>query len=386
LRHSPSPLDNTKVGAPVKMDIKEVTGSHLLMEGLDKAVEMMNIERKNHYRMVRHSILAAKKQVVSGMLYKVIVHMVESSCENVEENDGKLIEDCPERVAHSHGTNFEISMWSRPWIKDPAQSFIIKIKLLLHAANDEVKVGGPVKMDIKEVTGSQLLMGGLDKAVEMMNHERKNHYRMVRHSILAAKKQVVSGHLYKVIVHMVESSCENVEENDGKMIEECPERIAHSHGTNFEISMWSRPWIKDPAQSFIIKIKLLLHAANDGGMGGQAVDMDIKEVMGSKLLMGGLDHAMEMMNADRHNPLRIVRHSILEAKKQVVSGMLYRVIVHFVNSSCKNVKENDGKTIEECPEKEAHSHGYNCVVSMWSRPWIKDPAQSFIVTLKCLRH
>merc|ERR1712002_69358 len=255
-------VSGAKHGGQQPMDIKEVTESKLLMGGLDKAVEMVNHERKNHYRMVRHLILSAKKQVVSGMLYKVIVHMVESTCENVEENDGKLIEECPERTAHSHGTNFEISMWSRPWIKDPAQSFIIKLKLLLHAENDAGMGGQGVDMDIKEVTGSQLLMGGLDKAVEMMNHERKNHYRMVRHSILAAKKQVVSGALYKVIVHMVESSCENVEEDDGKMIEECPERIAHSHGTNFEISMWSRPWIKDPAQSFIIKIKLLLHASN----------------------------------------------------------------------------------------------------------------------------
>jgi len=244
-------------------------------------------------------------------------------------------------------------------------------------------------MDIKEVMGSKRLMGGLDQAVEMMNHGRKNQYRLVRHSILDAKKQVVSGILYKVIVHFVESTCKNVEENDGKTIEECPEKEVGSHGTNCVVSMWSRPWVKEPSQKFIVKLKCLLHTPHgllEGGMGGQGVDMDIKEVMGSKLLMGGLDKAVEMMNVNRKHVLRVVRHSILKAKKQVVAGMLYKVIVHFVDSSCKNVEENDGKTIEECPEKEVGSHGYNCIVSMWSRPWIKNPAQKFIVKLKCLRH
>merc|ERR1712002_564498 len=381
-------VSGAKHGGQQPMDIKEVTESKLLMGGLDKAVEMVNHERKNHYRMVRHSILSAKKQVVSGMLYKVIVHMVESTCENVEENDGKLIEECPERTAHSHGTNYEISMWSRPWIKDPAQSFIIKLKLLLHAENDAGMGGQGVDMDIKEVTGSKLLMGGLDQAMEMMNSNRRNPLRIVRHSILKAKKQVVSGTLYKVTVHFVDSTCKNIKENDGKTIEECPEKEAHSHVYNCVVSMWSRPWIKDPAQSFIVKVKCLRHSPSplDNTKVGAPVKMDIKEVTGSHLLMEGLDKAVEMMNIERKNHYRMVRHSILAAKKQVVSGMLYKVIVHMVESSCENVEENDGKLIEDCPERVAHSHGTNFEISMWSRPWIKDPAQSFIIKMKLLLH
>merc|ERR1712243_541657 len=189
-------------------EIKEVLSQKILMDGLDRATELINREddRKSEFREVRHSIVKATKQVVAGFRYRVVVTMVQSTCKNVKENEGKLIDECPAKDPLST-RHCLVTMLLRPWKKDD-EKLIVTVKCL--RGNDETnKHGGEKDIEIKEVTSQKILMDGLDKATELINREddRKSEFREVCHSIVKATKQVVAGFRYRVVVTMVQSTC-----------------------------------------------------------------------------------------------------------------------------------------------------------------------------------
>jgi len=336
--------------------------------------------RKAPFREVRHSIAKADKQYVSGILYRVVVTMVQSTCKNIDENEGKLIDECPAKKPLST-RHCLVTMWSRPWKKEPLK-FIVNVKCL-HGTEIMVGRGEREEMSIKEVTSNKLLMGGLDKATEMINRQdaRKAPFREVRHSIAKADKQYVSGILYRVVVTMVQSTCKNIDENEGKLIDECPAKKPLST-RHCLVTMWSRPWKKEPLK-FIVNVKCL--HGTEITKSGERQEMSIKEVTSNKILMSGLDKATEMINREdaRKTPFREVRQSIVKASKQRVAGIVYRVLVTMAQSTCKNIDENEGKLIDECPARDPLITRH-CLVTMWYRPWKKEPFK-FIVMVKCLR-
>merc|ERR550519_1658206 len=199
-----------------------------------------------------------------------------------------------------------------------------------------------------EILANKELLAGLDQEIERFNSKRYNEFRVVRHSIVSATKQVVSGMKYQVKINTVESECKNVKENDGKTIEECPAK-AGKQTLLCLVSVWSRSW-ESPEKKLVTSMKCLRKMEN-GVRPGQEEEMTMDKILANKELLAGLDQEIEKFNAKRYNEFRIVRHSVVSATKQVVSGMKYQVKINTVESECKNVKENDGKTIEECPAK-----------------------------------
>merc|ERR1712243_132703 len=117
--------------------------------------------------------------------------------------------------------------------------------------------------------------------------------------------------------------------------------------------------------SYIMFAVLCVAYATAGKPGGEE-KMTMEEILATKDILDGINQEVERYNLKRLNEYRVVRHSILRATKQVVAGMLYQVKVNMVESECKNVKENDGKTIEECPAK-AGKRTRICLFSIWSR-------------------
>merc|ERR1712002_139485 len=116
---------------------------------------------------------------------------------------------------------------------------------LAYASHREhICAGCPIPISVSRIKSDEKIMAALDQAVDMLNakHGRKNHFRLVRHSILSGTSQIVAGVMYRVKVKMVESECQNIEENEGKGIERCP---AKSSGTTkfCTVSLWSRPWL-----------------------------------------------------------------------------------------------------------------------------------------------
>merc|ERR1712243_85421 len=79
----------------------------------------------------------------------------------------------------------------------------------------------------------------------------------------------------------------------------------------------------------------------------------------------------------RKNEFRLVRHSILKGTGQLVAGMLYKVQVKMVESTCKNIEENEGKGIERCPAK-GSTVVKKCTVSLWHRAWMPIPLRSIV--------
>merc|ERR550519_3050446 len=185
---------------------------------------------------------------------------------------------------------------------------------------------------------------------------------------------------YQVKINTVESECKNVKENDGKTIEESPAK-AGKQTLLCLVSVWSRSW-ESPEKKLVTSMKCLRKMEN-GVRPGQEEEMTMDEILANKELLAGLDQEIEKFNAKRYNEFRIVRHSVVSATKQVVSGIKYQVKINTVESECKNVKENDGKTIEECPAK-AGKQTLLCLVSVWSRSW-ESPEKKLVTSMKCLR-
>merc|ERR1719494_1727584 len=157
-------------------------------------------------------------------------------------------------------------------------------------------------MIMDEILANKELLAGLDQEVEKFNSKRFNDFRVVRHSILGATKQVVAGMMYRVKVKMVESECKNVKENDGKTIEECPAK-AGKQTLLCLVSVWSRSW-ESPEKKLVTSMKCLRKMEN-GVRPGQEEEMTMDEILANKELLAGLDQEVEKFNAKRYNEFRI---------------------------------------------------------------------------------
>lgn len=78
----------------------------------------------------------------------------------------------------------------------------------------------------------------------------------------------------------------------------------------------------------------------------------------------------------------MVLQSIIGGSSQVVSGAIYRIKVELVESTCRNIDENDGKGIKLCPARDDHKMKL-CTVSIWTRPWLPE-GEKTIIDITCL--
>merc|ERR1719348_1856909 len=170
----------------------EILANKELLAGLDQEIEKFNAKRHNDFRVVRHSVVSATKQVVSGMKYEVKINTVESECKNVKENDGKTIEECPAK-AGKQTLLCLVSVWARSW-ESPEKKLVTSMKCLRKMEN---VAGGKQEMTMDEILANKELLAGLDQEIEKFNAKRYNEFRIVRHSIVSATKQVVSGMKYE---------------------------------------------------------------------------------------------------------------------------------------------------------------------------------------------
>merc|ERR1712015_48256 len=151
-----------------------------------------------------------------------------------------------------------------------------------------VRAGGIEEMTMDEILANKELLAGLDQEAERFNSKRFNDFRVVRHSIVSATKQVVAGMMY------------HVKENDGKTIEECPAK-AGKQTLVCLVSVWSRSW-ESPEKKLVTSMKCLRKMENTGGI--QEMTMD--EILANKELLAGLDQEVERFNSKRFNDFRVV--------------------------------------------------------------------------------
>merc|ERR1711955_164098 len=173
-------------GGIEEMTMDEILTNKELLTGLDQEIERFNSKRYNEFRVVRHSIVSATKQVVEGTKYQIKINTVESECKNVKENDGKTIEECPAR-AGKQTLLCLVSVWSRSW-ESPEKKLVTSMKCLRKL---EHLAGGKQEMTMDEILANKELLAGLDQEIEKFNAKRHNEFRVVRHSVVSATKQVV---------------------------------------------------------------------------------------------------------------------------------------------------------------------------------------------------
>nr|XP_033328261.1 uncharacterized protein LOC117221420 [Megalopta genalis] len=361
----------TVLGAPEKTNVNDPE----IQEAANKGLKKLSEGYQGANEPIITEIVEASKQVVSGMLYKIKAKVGPSTClkgvkDNCQLQEGSEIQECL------------FSIWSQPWIDKGSPE--IKINCNSHnqkkrsvhdggeflISNERIKrksgiPGAPQNADVNDPEIQEAANKGLKKLSE--GYQGTN--EPIIAEIVEASKQVVSGMLYKIKAKVGPSTClkgvkDNCQLQEGSEIQECL------------FSVWSQPWIDKGSPE--IKINCNSHnqkkrSVHDGGeflisnerikrksgipgapQNADVNDPEIQEAAnkGLKKLSEGYQGTNEPIIAE-----------IVEASKQVVSGMLYKIKAKVGPSTClKGVKDNcqlqEGSEIQEC------------LFSVWSQPWI----------------
>ncbi|XP_033328261.2 uncharacterized protein LOC117221420 [Megalopta genalis] len=372
-------------GAPQNADVNDPE----IQEAANKGLKKLSEGYQGTNEPIIAEIVEASKQTVSGTLYKIRAKVGSSTClkgvkDNCQLQEGSEIQECL------------FSVWSQPWVDKGSAEITINCNLhnqkkrSIHDAgeflisNERIKresgmLGAPQNTDVNDPEIQEAANKGLKKLSE--GYQGTN--EPIIAEIVEASKQVVSGMLYKIKAKVGPSTClkgvkDNCQLQEGSEIQECL------------FSVWSQPWIDKGSPE--IKINCNSHnqkkrSVHDGGeflisnerikrksgipgapQDANVNDPEIQEAAnkGLKKLSEGYQGANEPIIAE-----------IVEASKQVVSGMLYKIRAKVGPSTClKGVKDNcrlqEGSEIQEC------------LFSVWSQPWVDEGSPE--ITINCNLH
>lgn len=347
------------VNAP---EIQEAAKKSLkkLSEGYQGTNELMIIE-----------IVEATKQIVSGTLYKIKAKIGPSTCTRGVKDNCQLqkegeIQECL------------FSVWSQPWIDHGSPE--IKINCSLHSQQkrslhgDELLVsnerfkrksgipGAPHSANVSDPDIQEAANKGLKK----LSKDYQGEHEPIITEIVEASKQTVSGILYKIKAKVGPSTClkgvkDNCQLQEGSEVQECMFHV------------WSQPWVDKGSAEITVNCNLQhqkkrsIHEDDlfDERMkrevplpgGTQTVDVNDPEIQEAA------DQGLKKLSEQYEGTHEPIITKIVEATKQVVAGLLYKIKVTVGPSTCaKGVKENcklqEGSKVQEC------------FFSVLSQPWV----------------
>ncbi|XP_031833431.2 uncharacterized protein LOC116427339 [Nomia melanderi] len=371
-------------GAPRKINID----SPEIQDAAKKGLKKLSLDYQGVNEPIIVEIVEATEQVVAGMLYKLRVKVGSSTCpKGVRDNcllqEGSEVQECL------------FSVWSQPWMDQGSPKIsvdcnlnnqqkrslptneltpISKVRSKRHQSG---LVGAPESKDIDDPEIQRLANKGLHKLSESYRGTNEP----IITEIVEASKQVVSGLLYKIKAKVGTSTCpKGVRDNcllqEGSEVQECL------------FSVWSQPWIDHGSPKISVDCNLhnqqkrslptneltpiskVRSRRDQSGLVGAPESKNINDPEIQRLANKGLQKFSE--NSEGTNEPMIVE--IVEASKQVVSGMLYKIKVKLGTSACpRGTKDN-------CQLKEG-SDIKECLFTIWSQPW-KDNGSPEI-TINC---
>lgn len=200
--------------------------------------------------------------------------------------------------------------------------------------------------------------------------------------ILSAKKQTVSGWLYHLKIRVAQTTCE---EGSDVTYEKCKDKISLPYSV-CNIKVLFQPWQTiqkkvTESQCSQEKMKKGKKLAKQYYFKKDENSKAENEVLDSKPLLGGFtavnpdsselaeltDFVMSSVDAQSNamHAQRLIR--VIEAQRQVVSGVKTKMLIEIGYTSCrkhKNVERN------KCEVDESRDHNF-CRVTVWEQPWMK---------------
>ncbi|XP_066601468.1 uncharacterized protein [Prorops nasuta] len=359
------------VGAPNEISVEDATVKEYAELGL-KEISKISLE----YEPILVKIKGATVQIVAGTLHKIIVDIGTSTCVKGTKDNCRLKPD-------SSIEEYEISVWSRPWIDHGSPTVTVKSRQnsrIRKSANGiEVSgytkktqlAGAPNEISVEDATVKEYADLGLKKISQVSDRE----YEPIIVQIKKATSQVVAGILYKIIVDIGTSTCvkgttDNCRLKPDSTIEE------------YEISVWSRPWIDHGSPTVTVKSRLNSRTRKSANgievsgytkktqLVGAPNEISVDDATVKEYAKLGLKKISQV--SDREYEPIIVQ--IKKATSQVVAGILYKIVVDVGTSTCiKGTTENCNLKPDSIIEE--------CEISVWSRPWVNNGSSD--VTVKC---
>lgn len=207
-----------------------------------------------------------------------------------------------------------------------------------------------------------------------------NNARLVM-DILSAKKQTISGWLYHLKVRVAQTTCE---EGTDVTFEKCKEKIVPPYSI-CDIKILFQPWQtvqkkvtesqcnqektkkgKKLGKQYYFKKDGLSNPTPDNItgkvlLGGfTAVNPDSEDLLRlSDFVLASVDAQSNAMHAQR-----LVR--VIEAQRQIVSGVKTKMIIELGYTKCRKSKELER---DKCEIDDSREHNY-CSVTVWEQPWV----------------
>lgn len=180
------------------------------VNSISKQRALENENKKADLEILR--LVKVQKQVVAGLNYFLTVRVKQPYC-----NDECDVEQC------------EMTIWEKPWENfTELTDFNCKKYHSLFGSN--VRIEDDNKYSLK----------ALNFALEKINQQSNDYYKMKIHSIDKTYRQIVNGLKYTFICKLARTKCTK-NTNEKMSLEECP-LLENSSLKNVKISVLDRPW------------------------------------------------------------------------------------------------------------------------------------------------
>merc|ERR1712159_734955 len=206
---------------------------------------------------------------------------------------------------------------------------ILILTLLLHPAASQLGAPSTIATDDAD------MLSALSAGMSLLNQQSNSLYLHMPVRVVQASRQVVSGMKYTIQIEMGESSC--LKDFAGELtLDACP---VSGSTQRYELSIWDQPWM-DPRYQLtghraIAESSLPVDPPQDQpSPSPPLVGAPSTIATDDADMLSALSAGMSLLNQQSnslylHMPVRVV-----QASRQVVSGMKYTIQIEMGESSC----------------------------------------------------
>jgi cathepsin F len=233
-----------------------------------------------------------------------------------------------------------------------------QIVLLLFVVGTTVAVpGGWSSVDVNE----KLVQNVASRAAIELDERSNSIYKSRLLSVVKAETQIVAGVNFKLTLRLGELNCkrnENVDENlcQVQRVQEC------------NIVMWVRPWL-DQYELTSFQCQFIVEDENRVRRSATPIGGQKQADLSSPWVKEATQFVAQHLNSMSDGMYSVDFHEFVEGTQQLVAGMLYRLKLKFILSSCDKSADLSRIPLEQCKDN-PHRSTIECYVEVRDQAWM----------------
>ncbi|RXG61538.1 Multicystatin [Armadillidium vulgare] len=338
--------------------------SSFALNHLDQVSEDSNLRKVDE-------ILEATKQIVAGVLWSLKIRVVSTVCP--KDSGSSADATACEVVTSKPSSICVVKIWEKVWENSTTvteahcepESTPSNRNRRFAAGETNSKPGSATPIDVNDPKVQELstfALNHMDQVSEDSNLRKVD-------EILEASRQLISGYLWQLKIRVVPTLCakDSGSSADGSECEIDSSKPSSICIVKISEQLWKNSKKVTEAhcepQNTSSNRKRRSAAVETKSMPGSVSPVDVNDPDIQELSSFALDH-MDELSED--STLRKV-DEVLEAKSQVVSGVLYSLKIRIVSTLCSKGKESllDSSSCEVDSSKPK----FICNVKIWEKPW-----------------